>query len=67
MTPLEDLEDFFAARNVDFALGETFLSNDASASSAHSPVTDDERRWVLAVATKTDLEVGLRPASQGCV
>ncbi|RSH81508.1 hypothetical protein EHS25_006865 [Saitozyma podzolica] len=39
MTPLEDLEDFFAARNVDFAL-----------------VTDDERRWVLAVATKTDLE-----------
>jgi hypothetical protein len=24
MTPLEDLEDFFAARNVDFALGETF-------------------------------------------
>ncbi|ALO69601.1 hypothetical protein CNBK2960 [Cryptococcus deneoformans B-3501A] len=38
LTPLEELEEFFKSRKIDFAL-----------------VTDTERNWVLAVATKDDL------------
>lgn len=53
-TPLENLEDFFNQKGTEFALGEQ-----PDAFHVDTAVTDAERRWVLAVATRADLEVSL--------
>lgn len=60
-TPLENLEDFFNQKGTDFALGECIGGRHGIF--IDMTVTDAERRWVLAVATRADLEVSAEEMS----
>lgn len=59
-TPLAELAEFL--RHNIFALGESYLMISTACLTDDDLVTDSKRKFVLAVATSQDLEVGVSPS-----